>query len=42
MAQRDRRKAAIVSTVTMEDVYYDPYDRTIDTDPYPVWRRLRD
>jgi len=22
--------------------YYDPYDATIDVDPYPVWRRLRD
>jgi cytochrome P450 len=22
--------------------YYDPYDTTIDDDPYPVWRRLRD
>jgi cytochrome P450 len=28
---------------TMEsDVYYDPYDFEIDTDPYPVWKRLRD
>src|SRR5881397_822184 len=42
MAQRDRRKAAIVSTVTMEDVYYDPYDRTILADPYPIFRRMRD
>ncbi len=24
------------------DVYYDPYDFEIDTDPYPVWRRLRE
>jgi cytochrome P450 len=24
------------------DVYYDPYDFTIDADPYPVWKRLRD
>jgi cytochrome P450 len=24
------------------DVYYDPYDVEIDTDPYPVFRRLRD
>jgi cytochrome P450 len=24
------------------DVYYDPYDFGIDSDPYPVWRRLRD
>ncbi|MGP0031856.1 MAG: cytochrome P450 [Acidimicrobiales bacterium] len=23
------------------DVYYDPYDREIDADPYPVYRRLR-
>ena len=23
-------------------LYYDPYDFEIDTDPYPVWRRLRD
>ena len=22
--------------------YYDPYDFDIDTDPYPVWQRLRD
>ncbi len=26
----------------MSDVYYDPYDVTIDADPYPVYRRLRD
>ncbi len=24
------------------NVYYDPYDADIDTDPYPVWRRMRD
>ena len=24
------------------DVYYDPYDFAIDTDPYPVWKRHRD
>ena len=30
-------------TVTnSSDVYYDPYDADIDSDPYPVWRRLRD
>ncbi len=23
-------------------LYYDPYDFEIDTDPYPVWRRMRD
>jgi cytochrome P450 len=22
--------------------YYDPYDAVIDTDPYPVWKRMRD
>ncbi|MBL7487691.1 cytochrome P450 [Frankia sp. AgB1.9] len=30
-------------TVTSDsDVYYDPFDFEIDSDPYPVWRRLRD
>lgn len=24
------------------DLYYDPYDRDIDVDPYPIYRRLRD
>ena len=24
------------------DIYYDPYDKVIDEDPYPIWRRLRD
>ncbi len=24
------------------DLYYDPYDFDIDTDPYPIWKRLRD
>jgi cytochrome P450 len=28
--------------MTMTDVYYDPYDRGIDADPYPVYARLRD
>jgi cytochrome P450 len=28
--------------MTVTDLYYDPYDYTIDADPYPVWRRLRD
>jgi cytochrome P450 len=23
-------------------VYYDPYDYTIDADPYPVWKRMRE
>jgi len=26
----------------MADLYYDPYDFEIDTDPHPVWRRMRD
>ncbi len=29
-------------TVTPNQVYYDPYDWDIDTNPYPVWKRLRD
>ena len=24
------------------DLYYDPFDFEIDTDPYPVWKRLRE
>jgi cytochrome P450 len=27
---------------TTTDISYDPYDRDIDTDPYPVYRRLRE
>src|SRR5262245_30290965 len=26
----------------VSDLYYDPYDFEIDTDPYPIWKRLRD
>jgi len=26
----------------MDEIYYDPYDFEIDTDPHPVWRRMRD
>jgi cytochrome P450 len=26
----------------MGEIYYDPYDWDIDTDPYPTWKRLRD
>jgi len=29
-------------TATDADLYYDPYDFEIDTDPYPIWRRLRE
>src|SRR3982751_5795385 len=28
--------------MTATDVYYDPYDFQIDSDPYPIWKRLRD
>jgi cytochrome P450 len=27
---------------TDSELYYDPYDFEIDTDPYPIWKRLRD
>ena len=29
-------------TTAGSELYYDPYDFVIDTDPYPVWKRLRD
>jgi cytochrome P450 len=29
-------------SVTEPDVYYDPYDFEIDSDPYPIWRQLRE
>ena len=29
-------------STTESELYYDPYDFEIDSDPYPVWRRLRD
>jgi cytochrome P450 len=28
--------------VSVGDVYYDPWDQSIDADPYPTFRRLRD
>ena len=28
--------------MTTTDLSYDPYDREIDADPYPVYRRLRE
>jgi cytochrome P450 len=31
-----------MTKTTTTDVYYDPYDRDIDADPYPVYRRLRE
>jgi cytochrome P450 len=29
-------------TTTDAELYYDPYDFEIDTDPYPIWKRLRE
>jgi len=29
-------------TATHADVYYDPFNFEIDSDPYPVWKRLRE
>ena len=29
-------------TIAGSDLYYDPYDFDIDSDPYPLWRRLRE
>jgi cytochrome P450 len=29
-------------TTAEAELYYDPYDFEIDTDPYPIWKRLRD
>jgi cytochrome P450 len=31
-----------VTVTNNSDLYYDPYDFEIDTDPYPIWRRMRD
>jgi cytochrome P450 len=31
-----------MSTTSDTDLYYDPYDFEIDTDPYPIWKRMRD
>ena len=31
-----------MSTVEIDELYYDPYDYSIDADPYPIWKRLRD
>jgi cytochrome P450 len=29
-------------TAIEPELYYDPYDFEIDTDPYPIWKRLRE
>ena len=31
-----------MTTASVSDVYYDPYDATIDADPYPTFLRLRE
>ena len=31
-----------MSVTSASDVYYDPYDTTINADPYPTYRRLRE
>jgi cytochrome P450 len=31
-----------MSVTNESDVYYDPYDFEIDSDPYPIWKQLRD
>ena len=31
-----------MSVTSRSDVYYDPYDAKIDSDPYPTWKRMRD
>ena len=31
-----------MSVTDTQDLYYDPYDFEIDSDPYPIWRRLRE
>jgi cytochrome P450 len=34
--------AGVMTVTSDSDIYYDPYDFEIDSDPYPVWRRLRE
>jgi cytochrome P450 len=31
-----------VTITNSSDIYYDPFDKTIDVDPHPLWRRMRD
>jgi cytochrome P450 len=31
-----------VTTTNERDIYYDPFDKTIDKDPHPLWKRMRD
>ncbi|ADP83361.1 cytochrome P450 [Pseudofrankia inefficax] len=32
----------LASATADREIYYDPYDVVIDSDPYPVWKRMRD
>jgi cytochrome P450 len=32
----------VTATESESELYYDPYDFEIDTDPYPIWKRMRD
>jgi cytochrome P450 len=38
----DARFSEYRTAMTVTDVYYDPYDYSIDADPYRIWKRLRD
>jgi cytochrome P450 len=31
-----------VTITSQSDIYYDPFDKEIDKDPHPLWRRMRD
>jgi cytochrome P450 len=31
-----------MTATSKTDIYYDPYDFEIDTDPYPIWKRMRE
>jgi len=31
-----------MTPAAVADLYWDPFDQTIDIDPYPMWKRLRD
>src|SRR3982074_565672 len=40
--EHEATRGSTAMTTTDSDVYYDPYDFEIDSDPYPIWKRLRD
>jgi cytochrome P450 len=31
-----------VTITSQSDIYYDPFDKEIDKDPHPLWKRMRD